>query len=71
MKEIEDNNDKIIGFAAFDLQADFESKKISSDLYNPQSVLELMLFMAEEDHENVDGIVSCILSAVFKRKEFV
>lgn len=70
MKVIDDNNDKIIGFAAFDLQADFESKKIASDLYNPQSVLELMLFMTEEDHENVDGVVSCILSAVFKRKEF-
>lgn len=69
-KVVEDENNKIVGFAAFDLEPDFESKKIKSDLYTPQSVLEMMLFMVKEDNQNVDGIVSCILSAVFKRKEF-
>ena len=68
-KVVEDDN-KIVGFAAFDLEPDFESKKIQNDLYTPQSVLELMLFMAEEDHPNVDAIVSCVISAVFKRKGF-
>lgn len=68
-KVVEDDN-KIVGFAAFDLEPDFESKNIKNDLFTAQSVLELMLFMAEEDHQNVDGIVSCVLTAVFKRKEF-
>ena len=68
-KVVEDEN-KIVGFAAFDLEPDFESKNIKNELYTPQSVLELMLFMAEDNHQNVDAIVSCILSAVFKRKGF-
>jgi hypothetical protein len=68
-KVVEDDN-KIVGFAAFDLEPDFESKNIKNDLFTAQSVLELMLFMAEEDHQNVDAIVSCVLTAVLKRKEF-
>ena len=68
--KVVENENKIVGFAAFDLEPDFESKNIKNELYTPQSVLELMLFMAEDNHQNVDAIVSCILSAVFKRKGF-
>ena len=65
-----ENDNKIVGFAAFDLEPDFESKNIKNDLFTAQSVLVLMLFMAEEDHQNVDAIVSCVLTAVFKRNGF-